>query len=131
SEQQHASEMPDFLCSPNSPNSPIPGLHITWSAVYTSAWDTTPQEYVTQGAVAWGRSRRLARITDATGRIKAYLGVQHSDPSLWGVAGEPQTRFFLSFFLDGHTLFLRTYPTFADALAALHGAYMHLAPRLA
>ena len=106
-------------CSAGLPHMLSSGLHIGWSTVYLPDWDATPQEYVEQGVVGWGRSRRLARITDDSGRIKAYLGVQHSDPSRWGVAGEAQARFFLSLFLDGRTLFLRTYPTLADALTTL------------
>ena len=111
-----------------SPYSLPTGLHITWSAYYTPAWDASPEQYVTQNIVAWGRGRRLASITSESGRIKAYLGVQHSDPSRWGLAGEPQARFFLSLFLDGRTLFLRTYPTLADALDALRDTYTRLAP---
>ena len=99
---------------------PLPsGLHIIWSEHYTPDWDTEPEQYVAHDIVAWGRSRRLARISSDSGRIKAYLGVQHSDPSRWGLAGDPQTRFFLSFFLDGRTLFLRTYPNLPAALADL------------
>ncbi len=94
-------------------------LRIHWSPIYNPAWDDTPEAYVAQGLVAWGRSRRLARCEDPRVHFKAYIGIQHDDPARWHVAGEPRTRFFLSLFLAGRTLSLRTYPTLAEAVAAL------------
>jgi len=123
--------MPEQESAAEVPQQVLPGLHIAWSEHYTPAWNMAPEQYVAHDIVAWGRSRRLARITSESGRVKAYLGVQHSDPSRWGGAGEPQARFFLSLFLDGRTLFLRTYPTQAEALGALHDAWIRLAPALA
>lgn len=103
------------------PHQGVPGdLRISWSPVYNPAWDDTPDAYVEHGLVAWGRSRRLARCEDPRLRFKAYIGIQHDDPARWGVPGEPRTRFFLSLFLAGRTLSLRTYPILADALAALY-----------
>ena len=95
-------------------------LRIHWSSIYNPAWDDTPDAYVEHGLVAWGRSRRLARCDAPRIHVKAYIGVQHDDPARWHVAGEPRTRFFLSLFLAGRTISLRTYPILADALAALY-----------
>ena len=63
-------------------------LTIVWSAAYRAAWDATPEAYVEAGVVGWSRSRRLARAEDASAGFKAYVGVQHYDPSRWHVAGE-------------------------------------------
>lgn len=101
-------------------------LRIQWSPAYNPAWDTTPEAYVAHGIVAWGRSRRLARCDDPRRHFKAYIGIQHDDPARWHVAGEPRTRYFVSLFLAGRTLSLRTYPTLADALAALYAFYATL-----
>ncbi len=101
-------------------------LRISWSPIYNPAWDDTPEAYVAQGLVAWGRSRRLARCEDSRAHFKAYIGIQHEDPARWHVAGEPRTRCFLSLFLAGRTLSLRTYPTLTEALAALHAFHATL-----
>ena len=93
---------------------------IQWSPVYQLAWNDAPDAYVEAGAVLWGRSRRLGKYVDDALGLKAYLGVQHYDPARWGVSGEPQTKFFLSLFLDGRTVTLRTFPTMGEALAALN-----------
>jgi hypothetical protein len=95
----------------------MPDIH--WSPACHPEWDTTPEAYVKSGAVGWGRSRRLGKLVDDALHLKAYLGVQHEDPTRWGLAGEPRTRFFLSLFLHGRTVSLRTYPTMPDALIAL------------
>jgi hypothetical protein len=92
------------------------GLRITWSPNYRAAWDDTPEAYLAHGVVAWGRSRRLARFEDARRAFKGYLGVQHADPARWHAAGEPRTVYFVSLFLLGRTVTLRTYPTLAAAL---------------
>jgi hypothetical protein len=96
------------------------GLEIIWSPHYHPQWDDKPEEYVRQGIVAWGRSRRLARVTDTQRGFKGYLGVQHNDPSRWHIEGVPTTRFFLSLFLHGRTVTLRTYATCQEEVAALH-----------
>ena len=96
------------------------GLTIVWAPIYQPRWDAQPEAYVEQGIVAWGRSRRLARASDARHSLKAYIGVQHFDPGRWHVAGEPRTVFFLSLFLQGHTVALHTYATCQEALAALY-----------
>ncbi|MBF6591389.1 MAG: hypothetical protein IVW57_12805 [Ktedonobacterales bacterium] len=106
-----------------------PGLAIAWSPVYQPAWDACPAAYVACGAVSWGRSRRLARAQDASRHFKAYLGIQHFDPMRWHVAGEARTAYFLSLFLGGRTISLRTYATLAEALAALRSFHATLPPR--
>lgn len=95
-------------------------LHIRWSPHYHPAWDTTPEEYVAGGIVAWGRSRRLAKAEDSAVAFTAYLGVQHYDPARWHVAAEPRAKFFVSLFVNRRTVALRTYPTLAEALDELH-----------
>ena len=94
-------------------------LAIVWSAIYRAEWDSTPEAYVENGVVRWGRSRRLGRAEDAARRFKAYLGVQHDDPARWRLAGEPRARFFVSLFVGQRTVALRTYPTMGEALAML------------
>lgn len=101
-------------------------LTVLWSAAYRPAWDATPEAYVESGDVGWSRSRRLARAEDASAGFKAYVGVQHDDPSRWHVAGEPRTVFFVSFFQGGRTLALRTFPTMDDALAELRRVHAGL-----
>lgn len=101
-------------------------LTLRWSSIYGPAWDTTPDAYVEAGLVGWGRSRRLLRADAPTQRLKAYIGVQHSDPSRWGQAGEPRARFFLSVLLDKQTLFLRTCDTLPAALALLRQTHAWL-----
>lgn len=102
-------------------------LRISWSPIYNSAWDSTPDAYVEHDIVAWGRSRRLARCDDPRRRFKAYIGIQHYDPARWHVAGEPRARYFLSLFLAGRTLSLRTYPTLSETVAALRHFHTSLA----
>ncbi len=93
-----------------------------WSAERRQEWDATPEAYVEAGVVGWGRSRRLGKYADEPRRLKAYVGVQHYVPGRWHAAGEPQAKFFLSLFLDGRTVTLRTFRTMDEALAAL-GAF--------
>jgi hypothetical protein len=102
-------------------------LTIVWSVIYRPAWDATPEAYVEGGVVGWSRSRRLARAEDACVGFKAYVGVQHDDPSRWHVAGAPRTVFFVSFFQGGRTLALRTFPTMDAALAELRRVHAALA----
>jgi hypothetical protein len=94
-------------------------MEIEWSEWYRPAWDDQPEGYVEAGVVGWGRSRRLAKAQDSHADLKAYIGVQHNDPGRWNLAGDPSARFFLSIFIRGQTLTLRTYPTIAAALSAL------------
>src|SRR5688572_10817696 len=84
---------------------------IEWHREYRPEWDDTPDEYTVHGIVAWGRSRRLGLFRE--GEIKAYLGVQHVDPTRaeWAIMDEPQARFFISVFVSGQTVTLRTFPT--------------------
>ena len=103
------------------------GLTVRWSPVYQPQWDETPQAYVDAGIVGAGRSRRLAKVEDRQRGFKAYLGVQHWDPSRWNLPGEERAVFFLSLFCNGRTLALLTYPTIPAALAALSDAWSALA----
>ncbi|HEU4782019.1 MAG TPA: hypothetical protein VFS83_01635 [Ktedonobacterales bacterium] len=106
---------------------PPDGLAVRWSPIYQPQWDETPQAYVDAGIVGVGRSRRLAKAEDRLRGFKAYLGVQHWDPSRWNLPGEERAVFFLSLFHDNRTLALRTYPTIPAALAALYDAWNALA----
>ena len=106
-------------------------LTVVWSAAYRPAWDSMPEAYVEGGVVGWSRSRRLARAEDASIGFKAYVGVQHYDPSRWHVAGAPRAVFFVSFFQGSHTLALRTFPTMDVALAELRRVHAGLAVPLA
>lgn len=92
---------------------------IRWSPIYEPGWDETPEAYVEHGTVMWGRSRRLGKYGEDARGLKAYIGVQHFDPARWYTSGEPVARFFVSLFLHGRTVALRTYPTMDAALAAL------------
>ena len=94
-------------------------LAIQWSQDYHTEWDAQPEEYVLHGLVGWGRSRRLARIEDPARAFKAYLGVQHDDPSRWNLTGSERSLYFLSLFLNHRTVALRTYTTLAAALDAI------------
>ena len=94
-------------------------MEIEWAAWYRPEWDEQPQRYVDAGVVASERSKRLAKASDTRLQLKAYIGVRHSDPSRWNLPGEPSARFFLSLFVRGRTISLRTYPTVATALSAL------------
>jgi hypothetical protein len=55
------------------------------------------------------------------GRVKAYLGVQHVDPGRpgWAIVDEPTARFFISVFLAGRVVTLKTYATMHEALEML------------
>ncbi|HKV84557.1 MAG TPA: hypothetical protein VJN88_08375 [Ktedonobacterales bacterium] len=99
---------------------------IAWSPIHNPAWDATPYEYVEAGLVGWGRSRRLARAADPSVALKAYLGLQHFDPARWMLPGEPTTKYFLSLFVAGRTISMRTFPTLTEALTALDTFYAGL-----
>ncbi len=109
---------------------PPGGPTLNWARWYQPEWDEAPAAYVDAGVVGWGRSRRLLRADDLRLRLRAYLGVQHSDPSQWGLPGEPRAVFFLSVRLGGRTLYLRTYPTVPAALEALRETHAQLAARI-
>jgi len=98
---------------------------VIWSEHYRPDWDNEPDRYLESGTVKWARSRRLGLIM--VGRHKAYLGVQHVDPSSpgWSSAGEPYARFFVSMFADGECISLRTVPTMSDALGLLSAFLGH------
>jgi len=92
-----------------------------WSERYRSEWDSTPDKYADEGVVAWGRSRRLGLFE--VGKYKAYIGVQHIDPTRpgWGIVDEPLARFFVSMFVGRRCVALRTFPTMGETLDALRG----------
>jgi hypothetical protein len=92
---------------------------VEWHREYRAEWDSTPEEYVERDIVAWGKSRRLGLLRH--GPVKAYIGVQHVDPGRpgWGIVEVPTARFFVSVFLAGRVVTLRTYPTIREALDML------------
>src|SRR4051794_13098320 len=92
---------------------------INWHLEYRPAWDHDPGRYLEAGVVDWGKSRRLGMISVAN--LKAYLGVQHIDPSKpgWGFVAGPEARFFVSIFVSGQVITLRTFPTLNAALEML------------
>jgi hypothetical protein len=94
---------------------------ITWHEQYRPEWDRSPDEYVAHGVVPWARSRRIGMLR--LGAVKAYIGIQHVDPSApgWGIVEEPTTRVFLSLFVLGQCVTLRTFPDVQAALEALAG----------
>jgi hypothetical protein len=102
-------------------------MEIEWAPWYRPDWDEQPERYAEEGVVSWGYSRRLAKARDDRLGLKAYIGVQHYDPGRWNLPGEPSARFFLSLFVHGQTVSLRTYPTSAAALSALASFHKALA----
>jgi hypothetical protein len=92
---------------------------VEWHREYRSEWDATPDEYAEHDLVQWGKSRRLGMLR--RGRVKAYLGVQHVDPGKpgWAIVDAPTARFFISVFLSGRVVTLRTFPTMQEALDML------------
>ena len=92
---------------------------ISWSEAYRPEYDADPQRYVEEGAVNWARSRRLGFLK--LGANKAYIGVQHIDPAIpgWNIVDRPEARFFVSFFIEGQCVALRTAPTMDGALELL------------
>ncbi|MGH2503951.1 MAG: hypothetical protein ACRDID_15680 [Ktedonobacterales bacterium] len=103
------------------------GLFLRWSLHYQPAWDATPDAYVEAGVVAPERTRRLLRADDPRLGMKAYIGVRHSDPSRYGLPGEPHASFFLSVLLGKRTLFLHSHATVQAALAELRRTHERLA----
>ena len=103
---------------------------VEWSPAYSSGWDDAPEEYANSGRVGWARSRRLGKLTLPAGPgdpgFKAYLGVQHVDPSRdgWSLFDAPQARFFVSWFAGRRCLGLRTFATLGEARDELWRAYL-------
>jgi hypothetical protein len=93
----------------------------TWHRDYRPEWDAEPERYADEGWVPWGKSRRLGLLT--LGNVKAYLGVQHVDPDRpgWRIVDEPTARYFVSLFVNGRVVTLRTFGTVVDALEWLQG----------
>jgi hypothetical protein len=104
----------------------LDSLEIQWSPIYHPQWADDPERYLSSGLLTWGRSRRLGRFEDRLHAFKAYLGVYHSDPGIWGDAGLPRTRYFLSLFLPGQSAKLQSYDTTREALAALDAVHRRL-----
>jgi hypothetical protein len=98
---------------------------IAWSAAYNPHWDHDPDAYVAAGVCSWGRTRRLGKLLLPDAGFKAYLGVQHVDPSLGGWQGldAPEARFFVSWFAGSRCLGLRVAPTLATARDLLWTAW--------
>lgn len=94
---------------------------IDWHSEYRPEWDSSPDLYESAGVVGWGKSRRLGLLR--VGRVKAYLGVQHVDPDEpgWRILDATQARFFVSLFVSGQVVTLRTFPTVREALEWLTG----------
>lgn len=92
---------------------------VEWHREYRREWDADANEYVRAELVGWGKTRRLG--VQRAGRLKAYVGVQHVDTTNanWAAAAEPFARFFLSLFVDGRCVTLRTFRSMDDALATL------------
>ncbi len=92
---------------------------IEWHREYRQAWDNAPELYAEGGIVPWAKSKRLGLLR--LDPFKAYLGVQHVDPSRpgWAIVDEPQARFFMSLFVGGRCITLRTFPTMEAALLTL------------
>ncbi len=92
---------------------------IEWHREYRVEWDDSPDKYARHEVVQWGKSRRLGMLR--YGRVKVYLGVQHVDPDKpgWAIVDAPTARFFVSVFVAGRVLTLRTYPTMREALDML------------
>ena len=107
----------------------LDGMRLQWSPIWRPEWTRSPDAYVEAGLVGWERSRRLLRGDDERLGLRVYLGVRHSDPTRWGAAGAPHATFFASALLGSRTLFLRTFPTAAEALGALGEARRWLAQR--
>jgi hypothetical protein len=99
-------------------------MEIEWASWRRPEWDEQPERYSEAGVVRRGYSRRLAKARDHRLGLKAYIGVQHYDPSRWNLPGLPSARFFLSLFIAGRTVSLRTYPTVEAALTALESFQM-------
>lgn len=91
---------------------------IAWSPAYRPEWDGEPAAYRRSGVVGGGRSRRLGRLALSSRGVLAYAGVHDVEPACWGLAGRPGTRFFVSCRMGGH-VWLRTFPTLGEGLAAL------------
>ena len=92
---------------------------IEWHREYRPDWDGVPRQYVEHDVVQWGKSRRLGLLR--LGRVKAYLGVQHVDPDKagWAIVEAPTARFFVSVFVSGRVLTLRTHATMQETLEML------------
>lgn len=89
---------------------------ISWSRIYRPEWDLSPGQYVDNGLAPWGKSRRLGLLK--LGRLKAYIGIQHIDPSIpgWSVVSVPEARYFVSILTGNTTTALRTFNTMGSVL---------------
>lgn len=107
----------------------LDGMRLQWSPAWRPQWTDAPDAYVEAGVVGWERTRRLLCGDDLRLGLRVYLGVRHTDPARWGLAGEPRATFFASALRGGRTLFLRTYPTAVEALNTLGALRAELASR--
>lgn len=107
----------------------LAGMRLQWSPAWRPEWASAPEAYVEAGVLGWERTRRLLRGDDTRLSLRVYLGVRHTDPTRWGLVGEPRATFFASALRGGRTLILRTYPTAAEALNALGEVRAELASR--
>jgi hypothetical protein len=94
-------------------------VRFCWSPYYRPEFDSQPDGYLACGLVGWSRSRRLVKVEDPNRAFKAYLGVHHTDPARWQLAGEPEARFFVSLFVEGRTVALSTFDNMSAALSAV------------
>lgn len=99
---------------------------IEWSSKYNPDWDDEPEAYMRSGILAEGRSLRLGKLSYASMRFRAYLGVQHYDPLDWAQQGESYTCFWVSFLIGKQTITLQTFQTMRDCRSALWQFYSTL-----
>jgi hypothetical protein len=119
-------DQPHIVCAQDEQGTQAP-MKIEWATYYRPDWDGQPERYIEEGVVRWGYSRRLAKASDNRLCLKAYIGVQHYDPSRWNLPGEPSAHFFLSLFTRGRIVSLRTYATIEAARSALASFHEALA----
>jgi hypothetical protein len=91
---------------------------VRWAPQYRPGWDQTPERYLEAGLIKWGKGRRLGLAEDPARGFKAYFGVQHYDPSMWGVPGAPRCQYFVSLWSDGVCRTMRSFPTMSQAIEA-------------
>ena len=96
---------------------------VTWHARYERSYDEDPWAYLRNGILPSGRSRRLGVLIERRTRLRAYLGIQHFDPALWGNRGQAYCKFFLSLRAPGRGVSLRTNGAMDEALGMLRQVY--------
>ncbi len=96
---------------------------VVWHSRYERSYDEDPWASQRTGLLPAGRSRRLGVLVERRTGIRAYLGVQHFDPALWGRGGQAYCKFFLSLRAPGRGVSLRTYGAMNEALSVLDQVY--------